>query len=88
MARTVMAFKAKERTVTQTDIAPSWMNAIAMAPTVNEARMGMNMGLLSGWGTGREWNKETRPGLLAEGASFFGGPNLAHYFLLRIDGLN
>ena len=48
MARAVMAFRLKDRTETQTDIAPSWMSAVAMAPAVIEARKGINMGLLSG----------------------------------------
>ena len=41
-----MAFKPSDRTVTQTDIAPSWISAVAMAPAVIEARKGMSMGLL------------------------------------------
>ena len=50
IAITVMAFRLKDRTLTQTDIAPSWISEAAMAPAVIEARMGMNMGLLLGWG--------------------------------------
>ena len=53
MAITVMDFKLKERTVTQTDIAPSWMSAVAMAPAVIEARKGMNMEAPLGLGVGQ-----------------------------------
>ena len=52
MARAVMAFRLMDRTETQTDIAPSWTSATAMAPAVIEARKGMNMGApfgLGGW---------------------------------------
>jgi len=53
-ARTVMAFRLKDRTVTQTDIAPNWISAAAMAPAVMDAMKGMNMGLLWGWWMGKE----------------------------------
>jgi hypothetical protein len=43
-ARTVIAFRLKDRTVIQTDIAPNWISAAAMAPAVMDARMGMNIG--------------------------------------------
>jgi hypothetical protein len=51
--------------VTQTDIAPSWISAVAMAPAVIEARKGMNMGLLWWWwlGRGSDWEKKKRPGI-------------------------
>ena len=43
MTRTVMAFKLKDRTVTQTDMAPSWISEAEMAPVVIHARMGRSM---------------------------------------------
>ena len=60
MTRTVMAFRLMDRTETQTDRAPSWMRAVAMAPAVIDARKGMSMELLSesGW-----WEMEKRPGI-------------------------
>lgn len=69
MAITVMDFKLKERTVTQTDIAPSWMSAVAMAPAVIEARKGMNMGTPFGWGMG----KEKAPRVVSRGRLCVGG---------------
>ena len=62
MAATVMALKPTDRTLTQTDIAPSLMRAAAMAPAVIEVRKGMSMGLLSGCG-GKVMDKEKRPGI-------------------------
>ena len=62
MARTVIAFRLKDRTETQTDIAPSWTSATAMAPAVIEARKGMNMGAPFGLGGGNVMGKEKRPG--------------------------
>ncbi len=47
IATTVIALKPTDRTVTQTDRAPSLMRAAAMAPAVMVAMRGMNMGLLS-----------------------------------------
>ena len=44
--------------MTQTDIAPSWISAVAMAPAVIEARKGMNMG--SFWGGGTEVSGEMK----------------------------
>ena len=49
MARAVMAFRLMDRTETQTDIAPSWISAAAIAPRVIEARKGMNMGAPFVW---------------------------------------
>ena len=62
IAITVMALRLNDRTVTHTDMAPSWISAVAMAPAVIAARKGMNMGLLSGlWWVGV--GKEKRPGI-------------------------
>ena len=69
MAATVMALKPTDRTVTQTDIAPSWMSAAAMAPAVIEARKGMNMGTPFGWGMG----KEKAPRVVSRGRLCVGG---------------
>ena len=46
--------------MTQTDIAPSWISAAAMAPAVMEARNGMSMG--TPWWLG-ERDEEKRPGI-------------------------
>lgn len=46
IASTVIAFTLKDRTETQTDIAPSLISAVAMAPMVIDARKGMYMGPL------------------------------------------
>ena len=62
IAIAVMAFRLMDRTVTQTDIAPSWISATAMAPAVIEARKGMNMGAPFGLGGGKVMGKEKRPG--------------------------
>lgn len=69
MARTVMAFRLMDRTVTQTDIAPSWISAVAMAPAVMVAMRGINMGLLS------FEQKKTHRGFLRGGrwGEFWGG---------------
>lgn len=67
MAKTVIALRLRDRTVTQTDIAPSWMSAAAMADAVIEARIGMSMGSFQVGG----WAKKKRPGI-APRALFLG----------------
>lgn len=67
MARTVIAFRLKDRTETQTDIAPSLTSAVATAPAVIEARKAMNMVLLWGWWNGSEWGNEKAPRVISRG---------------------
>ena len=82
MAITVIALRLRDRTVTQTDIAPSWISAVAMAPAVIEARKGMSMGLLSesGW-----WEMKSALGLLRGrlGGLYF-GYNLVGSYILQV----
>ncbi len=54
--------------MTQTDNAPSWISAAAMAPCGDRGEEGDEHGLLLGWWNGSEWGNEKAPKGCAEGA--------------------